>query len=334
MKKNNTHPVQSAKKFLNPHIADTKRKWFHYFLWQIGYYDDPMPPPKMPKGFRYPNPPEEVTSHAPTITWINHCSFLIIVDGITILTDPIWSHRCSPVSVVGPKRKHQTPIPLDQLPPIDVVLISHNHYDHLDKKTVLELHRKYPNIQWVVPKGVKQWFIQKKILRTQELSWWDSFAIPFFDHQLDLKITAVPSQHFSGRGIFDLNKSLWCGFVVEMQRKQKENKKLYFVGDTGYNPNLFREIGKEFGKMDLSLIPIGTYVPNRFMAPVHIDPESAVSIHQEVNSKLSVGMHWYTFRLSEESQLQPTYDLFLAMKQAKIDPLKFRAIFPGQVLNW
>lgn len=293
-----------------------------------------MPPPKMPKGFQYPNPPEEIVTKAPTVTWINHCTFLIIIDGIAILTDPIWSRRCSPVPVFGPKRKHRPPIALKDLPPIDIVLISHNHYDHLDKKTVLKLHKRYPHIQWVVPEGVKKWFSKKRIQNTIELSWWESTGLDLPKQEPEIKVTAVPCQHFSGRGLFDLDKSLWCGYVLDIKRPEKEDKRLYFVGDTGYNPHVFKEIGSFFGKMDLSLIPIGTYVPNRFMAPVHIDPDSAVSIHKEVCSKLSIGMHWYTFRLSEEARLQPTYDLFLSMKQADLDPLQFRAIFPGQMLNW
>jgi len=329
-----TNPILKNNKYLNPYLFDTKRKWFHYLLWQIGYYDDPMPPPKMPKGFRYPNPPEEIQTNLPTVTWINHCSFLVIIDGITILTDPIWSRRCSPIPLLGPKRKHYPPISLNDLPPIDVVLISHNHYDHLDLPTIKKLYKLNPQIQWMIPRGLKEWFHKKGITRTTELSWWESQDLELGETQPKLRVTSVPSQHFSGRGILDLNKTLWCGFVLDIFREKKQDKRFYFVGDTGYNPQLFEEIGKAFGEIDLSLIPIGTYVPNRFMGPVHIDPDSAVAIHKHVKSRLSVGMHWYTFRLSDESRLQPMYDLYLSMKQANMNPETFRALLPGQMINW
>jgi len=329
-----TQVIIKKHKYFNPYLEDTKRKWFHYFLWQIGLYNDGIHLPLLPKDFSYPSPGNEVNISSPNVTWINHCTFLIQIDELTILTDPIWSKRCSPISCIGPQRKHPSPIDIQNLPPVHIVLISHNHYDHLDVKSIKMLYQIFPNILFIVPKGVKKWFTKKGITNVIELSWWESQNIVLDQWLPAIKVTAVPAQHFSGRGLFDCNKTLWCGFIMDFFRKESGDKRLYFVGDTGYNSQIFKEIGNNFKNIDLSLIPIGTYIPLRFMSPVHINPERAVLIHKEVESKMSIGMHWYTFRLSEEERLQPMYDLFLAMKESELNPHFFRVLFPGQQINW
>lgn len=269
------------------------------------------------------------------VTWVNHSTFLIQIEGVHILTDPIWSDRCSPLKKLGPKRHHPPPFRISELPRIDYVLISHNHYDHLDKDSVLKLFKRFPEITWIVPMGVKAWFLKKGISKILELSWWDEFSIASKSHpHLNLKVTAVPSQHFSGRRGYDLNQTLWVGWVVECERQKKPLKRFYFVGDTGYNHYDFKKIGEKWGSMDLSLIPIGSYSPRKFMSPVHIDPQSAVQIHQEVGSHLSIGMHWKTFRLSDESPHQPPYDLFVSLQKRGIDPLSFLVLEPGHAINW
>ena len=156
-----------------------------------------------------------------------------------------------------------------------------------------------------------------------------------YDHgkPISLEITATPAQHFSGRRPFDFNRSLWSGYVVNCI-KPNGNKKLYFSGDTGYNKHDFKDIGKTFGPMDLSLLPIGTYEPVPFMEPVHVGPRQAVRIHKDVQSHLSVGMHWKTFCLSDEPLDRPPYDLYRAMKRAKLDPRAFLPLDPGECINW
>ena len=327
-------PLIKKNKYRNPYSPNSKRKLFHYLLWQTGFYNDHLPSQSIPMGFSYPSPVGKVRKTSYSAVWINHSSFLLHVDSITILTDPIWSARCSPVSCIGPRRNHAPPLQLSELSQVDMVLISHDHYDHLDSYSIDELYKCFPNIIWVVPKGVASWFHKRGIKKTIELSWWHSKTIHFPKTSLKIEVTAVPAQHFSGRGLFDHNKTLWCGFVATIFRNNTVDRKFYFVGDTGYNEKIFHEIGQHFGKMNLSLIPIGTYLPKRFMSPVHIDPEQAVKIHREVHSSLSIGMHWYTFRLSEEKRLQPAYDLWLAMQKAKLDPLSFRAILPGNTIYW
>ncbi|PCI78662.1 phospholipase [Candidatus Aerophobetes bacterium] len=328
--------VKKGKKFINPHLDVKRAGLWEFVLWQCGYLNDKNNEPlSMPKGFAYPNPAVEVSASEPKVSWINHCTFLVEIEGIRILTDPIWGERCSPFQSIGPKRLHEPCVQLSDIPTMDIVLISHNHYDHLDKKVVKLLHQKHPDILWVIPKGMRSWFNKLGIQQVIELCWWEKSEVSLPGHQgVELTITATPAQHFSGRGIFDTDQTLWSGFVVQCKKEGKTPKQFYFVGDTGYNPKDFKAIGQFFGEMDLAMIPIGTYIPHKFMDPIHTCPNKAVEIHCEVNSKLSVGMHWKTFRLSDEKQMQPPYDLFCCLNSKKISPLQFRCLDVGQAINW
>lgn len=316
-----------GKKYINPFQEGVERNLVNWIGFCFGLYDDKFPRPQIPHDFSYPQQTDKIEPSEPKITWVNHSTFLIEIDGLKILTDPIWSKRCSPVKFIGPKRKHPPGIEFDKLPKIDMVLISHNHYDHLDKPTVQKLHKKFPNILWKIPKGMKKWFSRLKIHNVTELNWWDEIKL----EEINASITAVPTQHFSGRNPLDFNKTPWNGYVLQFH---KPKKTFYFVGDTGYNPVHFNEIGEAFDQIDLSLIPIGTYAPKKFMSPVHISPNEAVHIHREVGSKLSVGSHYLTFPLSKEKRGQPPYDLYLAMEEAELDHNTFRVLQPGQTINW
>jgi N-acyl-phosphatidylethanolamine-hydrolysing phospholipase D len=240
------------------------------------------------------------------------------------LTDPVWDSHCSPIRLKAFERISQPPIPLADLPPIDIVLISHNHYDHLDEKTVATLHHYHPQIEWIVPQGLSPWFHARGIHFVTEMAWWEKHHGP-----KDSLITAVPTQHFSGRTLWDKNKTHWNGYVLEAN-----DKRVYFVGDTGYNEIDFKEIGKHWPYMDLSLIPIGTYVPSQFMKTVHISPYEAVQIHQDVNSRFSLGMHWKTFKLSDEPIDRPPFDLYLAMKEKGLPFDTFLPIDIGTQVNF
>ncbi|MCB1110033.1 MAG: MBL fold metallo-hydrolase [Chlamydiia bacterium] len=323
---------KKGRRFVNPHIDSTKRSLLDIALWQLGFYNDQKKPKARPEKFKYPNRKRKLKENAPKVTWINHCTFLVEVGGLRLLTDPIWGERCSPLSFLGPKRRHLAPLSLESLPEIDIVLISHDHYDHLCRETVLKLQEQNPGITWVVPLGVKKRLRKLGVRHILEMEWWQEAHLGIKGQEVI--VTAVPSQHFSGRGVFDRNTTLWSGYVVDFLQENKQEKRLYFVGDTGYNQKDFKKIGKRFGEMDLSLIPIGTYVPGRFMQPVHICPTKAAKIHAEVGSLLSIGMHWKTFRLSSESLEQPPYDLYCALKKQGIDPKKFRVLEPGQTINW
>ncbi len=314
-----------AGRYINPHIGNIRRKTKDFLLWSIGFFRD-HPFELVPEGFTYPLPNREFDPNQPWAMWIGHSTYLISINGVHLLTDPIWSRRCSPVPLVGPKRKTPPPLKISQLPKIDYVLISHDHYDHLDRPTVERLHRRFPHILWIVPKGVKRWFEKQGIKRVVELDWWEEAHIDGA-----FKVSAVPTQHFSGRTAPHANRTLWLGYVFE---DLKAKKVFYFVGDTGYNPYDFKSIGARFPKIDLSLIPIGAYSPRKFMASVHIEPRDAVNIHKDVGSIFSLGMHWKTFRLSEEPQEQPPFDLLNSLKEEKIDPATFLAPDPGIKINW
>lgn len=318
------------KKFWNPHQKE-KRGLFHAILWMLGFYKDrpPFLPPS--KDFAFPNPIAPYDASVATIRWVNHSTFLITVSELVFLTDPIWNERCSPFRSIGPKRHYSPPIALEEIPRLDFVLISHDHYDHLDFSTIQRLHARFPDLVWVMPLGVKAWF-QKRFpaLKKEsliELGWWKTM------HFKKVSITSVPAQHFSGRGLFDRNRTLWMGFVVDVTEIQGK-KRFYFAGDTGYNAADFKEIGTRFAPIDLSLLPIGSYAPRGFMKPLHINPEEAVFIHKEVGSRLSIGGHWGTFRLSEEPLDRPPYDLYLALQKEGISCEKFRILKPGQAINW
>ena len=216
-----------------------------------------------------------------TLTWIGHSTFLWQFGGTNLMTDPHLTDRASPVGFAGPKRVMKPAISLADLPKLDVVLISHNHYDHLDKKTVLKISEKQKNNPplFLLPLGMKEWFEDVGIKEhVVELDWWDTYSVGAW------KYHAVPVQHWSRRGLLDTNEVLWCGWVGS------PNKRFFFAGDTGYS-NDFKDIGERFPQMDLSLIPIGAYAPRWFMKDMHCNPQEAVQIHLDVNSQKSIGMH-------------------------------------------
>ncbi|MBU6382953.1 MAG: MBL fold metallo-hydrolase [Verrucomicrobia bacterium] len=310
-------------RFKNAHIEHLRRNILDVVLWKTGCYDDPHPKLPPPASFCYPASPKLLNQEEPKAVWIGHSTYLIEVGGLAILTDPVWDSYCSPIPLRSLKRITEPAIALSDLPPIDFVLISHNHYDHLDAKTVAILHRFHPQIQWIVPEGLSPWFTKRGIANVVELSWWKEFGTP------QCTLTAVPAQHFSGRTLWDQNRTHWNGYVIQAAHKQ-----LYFTGDTGYNEKDFKEIGQRFRSFDLSLIPIGTYVPKKFMQPVHVSPREAVQIHQDVHSNLSLGMHWNTFRLSDEPDDRPPYDLYLAMREKKLPFETFLPVEIGTYVNF
>lgn len=241
-----------------------------------------------------------------TITWIGHDSFLIQINGLNLLTDPHFTERASPVGWAGPARMMPPGLALAQLPHIDAVLISHNHYDHLDEGSVLALQQRQSDKppRYFVPMGVKAWFTTREIDDVVELDWWQSAEFG------GATFHALPVQHFSGRGPFDRNATLWCGWAV-----QWPDYSLFFAGDSGYSKD-FRDIGERFGGFDLSLIPIGAYDPRWFMRAMHVDPEEAVQIHHDVKSRRSIGMHWGSFVLTTEDPSEPPRRLEQAVRAA------------------
>lgn len=258
------------------------------------------------------------------ITFVNHSTFLIQVDGINILTDPVWSRRVSPYKKIGPSRKRAPGIRFEDLPRIDVVLLSHNHYDHLDVETMRMIFvSHHPAI--IVPLGVKRYLDEQYVKGSEELDWWKATAVRAREgSQQLLTITAVPAQHFSGRGLFDRDRTLWCGYVI-----QSGAGNIYFSGDTGYNDQTFKEIGQRFGPMKVSMLPIGAYKPTWFMSPIHVSPEEAVCIHREVKSRNSIAMHFGTFPLADDGKDDPLKALLAAMGRENISRDEFIALKEG-----
>ncbi len=253
--------------------------------------------------------------------WVNHSTFLIQIGNTNILTDPIWSKYCSPIPTPMLKRKRPSGIALNNLPRIDLVLISHNHYDHMDSNTIKLISEKW-NPTFITPLGNEQILKKYGAKKVIELDWWKSTET----HKI--KLSCTPTNHFSSRGTFDRNTSLWGGFILE-----KSDKKIYFVGDTGYSENLFDQIGVKYGPIDLSFIPIGAYKPEWFMSPIHVNPEEAVILHKEVKSKLSVAMHFGTFALADDGPKEAIEKLDHAKSVHEINEDEFLVIEEGQLYS-
>ena len=233
-------------------------------------------------------------------SWIGHSTVLLQFGGKNILTDPMFSRRASPVQWVGPRRVTDPSMSSDALPPIDIVLLSHNHYDHLDRASVKQIARANPAATWISPLRLSNYTRRWGIKDVVELDWWGSAVVD------GIRITATPARHFAARGLADRNKSLWCGFTIE-----GKGRRAYFAGDTAYHP-AFGEIGDRCGPFDFVMIPIGAYDPRWFMKIVHVDPEEAVQIYRDLiaphpNSPnpLMLAIHWGTFRLTDEPMDEP-----------------------------
>lgn len=295
-----------------------------FFRWQM------QSGPTFPPGKRFPllKPDPHVLSapaETPRLTWLGHSSFLFQFRGCNVLTDPVFSERCSPVQFAGPKRYTPAPLSVAELPDITHVLISHNHYDHLDEKTVLELDRRFSDrITFYVPTGVADWFHRRDIRSVVEIGWWQSSV----DSAVSAEVFCLPAQHFSGRGPTDRNASLWCSWLMDIA-----GFRFYFAGDTGY-ASLFADIGDVFDGIDLALLPIGAYDPRWFMAPVHVAPDEAVRIHRDIRAKVSVAMHWGTFVLTSEPMDEPPRRLRQAMAEAGMKDDEFRVFQHGETVSF
>lgn len=257
------------------------------------------------------------------ITWIGHSSFLVQIGGQNLLFDPVWSERASPVSWLGPKRWTQPGVAFDGLPPIDGVVLSHDHYDHLDRPTVRRLVGRYPAAEWRVPLGVARWLRGQGVKEVSERDWWDRTQIG------PLELTATPAQHFSGRRLDNRNGTLWCGWVI-----RAGDRAVFFAGDTGAHP-VFSEIGQRLGPFDAVLMPIGAYNPEWFMGPVHIGPEQAVAAVQAVGGEPTmIGMHWGTFQLTDEPMDEPPKRTTAAWVNAGLDPRRLWIPSLGETRRW
>ena len=252
------------------------------------------------------------------LIWIGHSTFLIKKDGLTVLTDPVFSKRASPFKRLGPKRLIPPSLSINDLPPIDIITISHNHYDHLDIRSLKKISKKYSQASFLIPKGDINIFNQRNIKNVYEFEWWQD--IDFKDHTF----TFTPVKHWSARGLFDRNESLWGGWFIS-----SADYSIYHAGDTGYSED-FKETQKRLGSPKYALIPIGAYDPEWFMSESHVNPEDAIKIMEDLGAEYSYGMHWGTFTLTSEDTLDPPMRLSKVTKQKNIN--NFDVIIPGKVI--
>ncbi|CAI5449506.1 unnamed protein product [Caenorhabditis angaria] len=263
-------------------------------------------------------------------SWLGHATVLLNIEGATVITDPIWAQRASFISFVGPKRYRPPPMKIEDLPKLDYGVISHDHYDHLDYEAVKKITEMNPSIRWFVPLGMKSWMESAGITKLSpsnadlitEMNWGESVRLE--KDGKNFEIWCVPAQ----RGPFDRNHRLWSGWSVV-----GPTKRFYYSGDTGFCESEFRKIGDKLGPFDLAAIPIGAYEPKWFMKSQHINPEEAVSVHELIKSRMSIGIHWGTYHMgSYEHYLEPRDKLKTLMENREdLKHTKFITITPGEI---
>lgn len=316
--------------FRNNYIAalGNDRGAFWTWQWQRFWAGVPKPPKN---NYQFPLVKPDVTrlrahGQGVTATWIGHATVLMQVGRINILTDPHLTERASPVSFAGPKRVVPPALNFDELPHIDAVVISHNHYDHLDLGTVQRLAQQSGGSpRFFVPLGNKAWFAAQGITDVVEMDWWE---------QQDFKgltVTFTPVQHWSARSFTDRFHTLWGGWHVRAAGAAPFS--FFFAGDTGYSKD-FADIAARLGSVDLAILPVGAYAPRWFMAAQHVDPAQAVQIHRDLKAVKSLGMHWGTFELTDEPLDEPPEKLATELLKAGVPPGQFVVVKHGESLEW
>jgi L-ascorbate metabolism protein UlaG (beta-lactamase superfamily) len=307
-------------RFFNPGEPETDRKLSDVLRWRRSAPDNPWPA-LVPVQPAVPEP----RVAGLRVTMIGHATVLIQTAGLNLLTDPVWSDRASPLSFAGPRRVTAPGIRFEDLPPIDVVLLSHNHYDHLDVATLKALHRRDAPLI-VTPLG-NDTIIRRHIrdARIEARDWGGQVAL-----RQDAEAHIVPATHWSSRGIRDRRMALWGGFMVRVA-----GRLIYFAGDTGYGTGaIFRRMRELHGAPDLALIPIGAYDPRWFMAAQHTDPEEAIQILRDLDARTAVAIHWGTFKLTDEARDDPARRLSAGLAAVGIAPEVFSALQPGEAADY
>jgi L-ascorbate metabolism protein UlaG (beta-lactamase superfamily) len=307
-----------GKRFFNPGREKEQKGFLDFLRWQITA--DRADWPKQVANLAQPKIAEKVLAGEVHVTFINHATFLLQFESLNVLTDPVFSKRASPVQWAGPKRVREPAVTVDRLPKIDLVVVSHNHYDHLDVGSLKDLSDLH-GPRFLVPLGNKALLEKHGVKNVEEIDWWD--VRRFKESAL---VTLVPAQHWSARGLFDRNRALWGGFYIEVS-----GLKIFFAGDTGYGPHFRTIVGKK-GVPDVSLLPIGAYEPRWFMKEQHMNPDDAVLAHLDLETSLSIGTHYGTFQLTDEALLTPLQELKNALETRGVSPQKFLAPETGSTI--
>jgi L-ascorbate metabolism protein UlaG (beta-lactamase superfamily) len=306
----------NGKTFFQSHHDHAARR---FDLWRWKFTSKPRPWPR--KVTLSPQPPPPVPRRNEIVaTWIGHATFLLQSAHGTFLTDPVFSDRASPVTWAGPRRAHPPGLVLDALPRIDVVLLSHDHYDHCDIPSLHRLAARHDPV-FIAPLRHTDLLTQAGARKIIELDWWQKHPLP-----ASTSVTLTPSKHWSNRLGTPRNHRLWGGFFLTFP----DGRRVWFVGDSGYDGPMFRGIRDACGTPDLALVPIGAYEPRWFMAPMHMNPAEAVQLHRDVGARTSIAMHWGTFQLTDEAREDPPEALQAARKAASLSEAEFRVTAPGE----
>ncbi|RUO65779.1 L-ascorbate metabolism protein UlaG, beta-lactamase superfamily [Pseudidiomarina planktonica] len=308
--------------FRNPHTDEIDKNALDFFKMRL-FGDDQWADQEQEVGLIPQQPLAadhfQTIPSQPRLTWLGHASFIIELNGKRIVTDPILTDRASPVSFSGPKRLSEPPLTPEQLPQIDVVIISHNHYDHLDEATIKALAKQPRQPKFLVPLGLSDWLLEQGVAAAniESADWWQQIKID------SLTFTATPSQHWSARSLFDRMQSLWASWYIE---DSASKKRVWFAGDTGYNNIQFNQIRERLGAVDLALVPVGAYQPEWFMQPQHTSPADAMKLHQDLQAKQSVVMHFATYQLAAEGLQETLDDIAAARAKQQVSGDIFRVI--------
>jgi L-ascorbate metabolism protein UlaG (beta-lactamase superfamily) len=301
--------------FFNPD-APAGRSFRDFLHWRRTA--NPKPWPGHISNRARPALPASLAQGQVALTFINHVTFLIQFPGLNVLTDPVYSERASPFRHMGPRRVRDPGLPFADLPPIHVVLVTHNHYDHLDTETLLRLEAAHAP-HFITSLGNRAFLEQFGLHRVDELDWWQSV------NAAESAVIMTPAQHWSARGARgSRNRTLWGGFIVRAGARQ-----VYFAGDTGYWKH-FRDIRARFGCMDLALLPIGTYEPRWFMRDQHMNPDDAVRAHVDLEAKISIGTHFGCFALTDEGIDDPVVHLGAARQEHGVSAEAFQVLETGE----
>lgn len=336
----NAQPSKShhtAGGFRNNYVGAVEKPFFDLLRWRYSAFVDGLPPE--PRALTPVQAPDLTriqangragSAMAPMVTWIGHATTLVQADGLNVLTDPIFSERAAPVQLVGPKRQQPPGVAMKDLPHIDVVVISHNHYDHLDRLSVFELDQRAKSAGretlFLVPLGLKAWFANLGIGRVVELDWWEKFSVGGVNFYL------TPVQHWSARTMVDRSQTLWGGWAVF-----GPGFHWYFSGDSGYSKD-FADTRDYFSRLlaggervfDLALLPVGAYQPRWFMSEQHMNPHEAAQTHVDLAARQSIGVHWGTFNLTDEPLDQPPVELAAAKRSLSLSDDAFSLLKIGQ----